>query len=92
MLPREILDLPQEEQDELYDFYCRYGQWDQDGKPIGLFKTTRAVIDDAELDVPWADFSTNTLAPQIVAQTDPDADESAQRARAVDAYFASFET
>lgn len=86
-----ILDLPQDEQDELYDFYCQFGSFDKNGRVIGLFQHRAAAVDSSDRDIPWEAFQQG-LIPDDVREME-DADEARvdqTRARQIDAIFTQF--
>jgi len=83
----EVLALPQHEQDLLYDFYCTFGNFDKDGKHVGLFRRAAAVIDNSTRDIVWGDFVEGNLNTIEVAQDEVRSGDIPDRAAQVDAYF-----
>jgi hypothetical protein len=83
--------LPQDEQDELFDFYCEYGQFDAQGRSVGLFTRRAPVRDSAPLDVSWDDFQAKRIPQHIIAMTAPKRHAS-DRERAVDSFWSAFIT
>lgn len=79
--------MPQYQQDELYDFYCQFGNHDEKGRVIGLFRA-RASVTGLERDISWADFKAGRLPAEMRAQeAKEDAAARSHRTRQADAVF-----